>query len=133
MSQENVEVVRRMIEAGNTSGWAFEAVAQFFLPTWVGQAVPEWPGPGRYRGHDGLAQLLDEWKAETEQFEFDLRDQVDVGDHTISRLWMRRVASGRTRLDALLFEVDQLHDGAIAETCWFLTWAEARVAAGLSD
>jgi hypothetical protein len=132
MSQENVETVRRMIDAGNASGWSVEAVVQFFLPTWVGQVVPEWPGPGRYRGHDGLAELLDEWTADTERFELELRDQTDAGDHTISRLRMRQVAQGQTlQVDAPLFAVDQVRDGAIAETCWFLTKAEARVAAGL--
>ncbi len=121
-----------MLEAGNGSGWSVEQVAKFFLPTWVGQVVPEWPGPGRYHGPDGLAALLGEWTANTERFHLELRDQTDAGDRVISRLRMRQVASGQTaQVDAPLFAVDQIRDGAIAETCWFLTRAEAQVAAGL--
>jgi len=128
------ELVRGMLDAGNASGWSVEPVVRFFSPTWVGVVVPEWPEPGRYEGHDGLAALLDEWTADTDRFELELRDQIDAGDHTMSRLRMRQVAHGQTiKVDALLYAVDQVRDGAIAETCWFLTRAEARVAAGLSE
>jgi hypothetical protein len=131
-ASESSEIVRRMLETGNASGWAVEPVARFFLPTWVGQVVPEWPGPGRYQGHEGLAALLGEWTAETERFHLELRDQTDAGDHVISRLRMRQVARGQTlQVDALLYAVDQIRDEAIAESCWFLTRAEAQLAAGL--
>ena len=127
-ASEQSEIVRRMLEAGNASGWSVEQVAPFFLPTWVGQVVPEWPGPGRYQGHEGLAALLGEWTADTERFHLELRDQTDAGDHVISRLRMRQVA---LQVDAVLYAVDQIPDEAIAESCWFLTRAEAQLAAGL--
>jgi hypothetical protein len=120
-----------MLEAGNASGWSVESVARFFLPTWVGRVVPEWPGPGTYQGHDGLAALLDEWTADTERFELELRDQT-AGAQVVSRLRMRQVATGQTvRVDAPLYEVDLIRDEAIADTCWFLTRAEAHIQAGL--
>jgi hypothetical protein len=120
-----------MLEAGNASRWSVESVVRFFLPTWVGRVIPEWPGPGIYQGHDGLAALLDEWTADAERFELELRDQT-VGAQVVSRLRMRQVAAGQTvRVDAPFFAVDLIRDGAIADTCWFLTRAEALTQAGL--
>jgi hypothetical protein len=120
-----------MLEAGNASGWAAEAVTGFFADDWVGHAVSEWPGPERYEGRPGLAALLGEWNANFEGFRFELLDQVGAGDRVVSRL--RMVGTSRRQgveVGTVLYGVDSVHDGRIAETHWFLSEADALAAVG---
>ena len=69
MSQENVEVVRRLFDAYAAGG--VEAALSFFAPSVVLHPYPEWPGPSEYRGHDGIRALMAEWTENFDDFEME--------------------------------------------------------------
>jgi ketosteroid isomerase-like protein len=131
MSQENVEIVRKVIEAWN----------QHDADLWLSYASPEieWmpAGPAAvegavYRGRDevasGIAAVWETWDV------FDFRDGElrDLGD---SVLWLGRV---KMRGSASGIELDQefaIHsvaqDGKLTRVQTFLTWRAALDAVGL--
>lgn len=133
MSQENVEIALRAIEAWN----------QREADLWLGYAAPdiEWlpAGPAAveravYRGHDevasGFAAVWQTWDV----FEFQESEVRDLGD---SVLWLGRV---KMRGSASHVELDQefaihtvVRAGKLVRVHAFLSWQEALEAAGLRE
>ena len=133
MSQGNVEIMRKGVEAWN----------QHDADLWLSNAAPEveWlpAGPAAvdstvYRGYDecarGFAAVWDTWTA----FQFQEQDVRDLGD---SVLWLGRV---KMRGSASGVELDQefafhaaLSDGKFTRVQAFLSWHEALRAAGLEE
>jgi ketosteroid isomerase-like protein len=131
MSQENVEIVRKLLEAWN----------EHDAELWLSYAAPEieWmpAGPAAvegavYRGRDevasGIAAVWETWDV----FDFREGDLRDLGD---SVLWLGRV---KMRGSASGIELDQefaihvvAHDGKITRVHTFLTWRAALEAVGL--
>jgi ketosteroid isomerase-like protein len=133
MSQENVEIVRKGIDAWNHHD----------ADLWLSYAAPEieWlpAGPAAvesavYRGREdvanGIAAVWETWDV------FELRGGHlrDLGD---SVLWLGRV---KMRGSASGIELDQefaIHsvicDGKVTRTHTFLAWGEALDAVGLSE
>jgi hypothetical protein len=133
MSQENVEVVRRVIEAWNQHD---ENLAVSYMGTNI-----EWApaGPAAversvYRGHEecsrGFAEVWETW----DEFHFKETEVRDLGD---SVLWLGRVrARGKTshvELDQEFAHHAVLLGGKIVQVHAFLTWREALEAVGLSE
>jgi ketosteroid isomerase-like protein len=133
MSEENVEIVRRAIEAWNRAdidGWLDQATLDF---VWI----PAGPLPVEhriYRGRDevreAMASGLDTWA----EFRFEESEIRSLGESVV---WLGRVhARGR----ASEVELDQefaihavVREGRLARTEGFLSRAEALEAAGLSE
>ena len=133
MSQENVEVVRHLVEAFNRRDLA--AMIQTFDPR------IEWEpaGPAAverhvYRGRDevssGFAATWETW----ELFQVEERELRDLGD---SIVWLGRA---QMRGGASHIELDQefavhflVREGKIIRFRGFLAWQEALEAAGLED
>ena len=133
MSQENVELVHKGIDAWN----------QRDAQLWLSYAAPEieWipAGPAAveqavYNGYDevarGLAAVWETW----EVFEFGESEVRDLGD---SVLWLGHV---KMRGGTSHVELDQdfaLHsvvgDGKVMRVQAFLSWREALEAVGLSE
>jgi ketosteroid isomerase-like protein len=133
MSQENVEVVRRGVEAWN----------QHDADLWLSDAAPEveWmpAGPATvestvYRGHEevaaGFAAVWETW----EEFRCQESEVRDLGD---SVLWLGRV---KMKAGASHVELDQefaihalLRDGKVTAVRSFLAYEEALKAVGLSE
>jgi ketosteroid isomerase-like protein len=131
MSQENVEIARKGIEAWN----------QHDAELWLSYAAPdiEWApaGPAAlertvYRGHDevasGFAAIWETWDV----FRLEEGQIRDLGD---SVLWLGRV---KMRGGASHIDLDQefavhtrLQDGQVISVRSFLAWQEAVEAAGL--
>src|SRR3979409_612736 len=125
MSQENVEIVRKGIEAWN----------QHDADLWLSYAAPdvEWmpAGPAAvertvYRGRDevasGFAAVWQTW----DLFQFE-EDQVrDLGD---SVLWLGRVkmrgGASQLDLDQEFAVHSRLHEGQVITVRAFLGWREA--------
>ena len=133
MSQENVEIVRKGIEAWN----------QHDADLWLSYAAPdiEWApaGPAAvertvYRGHDevasGFAAIWETWDV----FHFEEGQIRDLGD---SVLWLGRVQMrGKTshvELDQEFAHHLVLLAGKIVRAHAFLTWREALEAIGLKE
>ena len=133
MSQENVELLRRGVEAWNRRE----------LDVWLHLGTPdvEWTpaGPAAveqtvYRGYDevrdGIEAVFETW----EVFEFQESEVQDLGEAT---LWLGRV---RMRGNASGVELDQefaiysvARDGRMALIHSFLSWQDALKGVGLAE
>src|SRR5881392_1209154 len=133
MSQENVEIVGKAIEAWN------QREADLLLSC----AAPEieWmpAGPAAvesavYRGRDEVARAYAAVWETWDRFQFEGSQVRDLGD---SVLWLGRV---KMRGSASHVELDQefaahwvLHDGKLIRIQAFLSWQEALKAVGLEE
>jgi ketosteroid isomerase-like protein len=133
MSQENVEVVRKGIEAWN----------QHDADLWLSYAAPdiEWmpAGPAAvertvYRGHEEVASGFTAVWQTWDVFHFEEAQIRDLGD---SVLWLGRVnmrgSASRIDLDQEFAVLTRLQDGQVITVRAFLTWREALEAVGLSE
>ena len=133
MTEQNVEVVRRGMEALNqrdADRWLSDAAPEIeWIP--VGPAAIERPV---YRGHDevasGLASLWQTWDV----FSFEEGEVRDVDDSVV---WLGRA---KLRGRASQVELDQefalhflVHDGRFIRVHAFLTWTDALKAVGLRE
>jgi ketosteroid isomerase-like protein len=135
MSEENVEPIRRAIEAWNRAdidGWLDEATRDF---VWI-PAGPAAVERSVYRGRDEVREAMaggagrEIW----EEFRFEESEIRSLGESVV---WLGRVhAKGK----ASEVELDQefaihavVRDGRLARTEGFLSRAEALEAAGLSE
>jgi ketosteroid isomerase-like protein len=136
MSQENVEIVRKFIEAarsGDVGGLeAFVAVSD---PSIEHTRLPAASGPETYRGHDGarrwftdMADLWQEWRNEIE-------DLVDVGPDTVAAR-VRFIAVGRESgapVEARLGLVCVVSEGKVLRSRTYASGEAALEAVGLSE
>lgn len=137
MSQENVEVVRRVYEASARRDSA--AVLALYDPDVELDnsrgAFGDVTGRGVYRGHEEIRRafrdLFDAW----ENYENECEELIDAGDQVISV----STARGRGRASGLEVEwkreagVWTIRDGRIARVVWFPTREEALAAVGLEE
>ena|SRR5437016_5579132 len=133
MSQENVEIARKVIDAWNRRD------AKLAL-TYLAPEIEWMPaGPAAveravYRGYEevasGFAATWDTW----DRFEFEESEMRDLGD---SVLWLGHV---KMRGSASHVELDQefavhglVRDGKLIRVLTFLSWREALEAVGLAE
>ncbi len=133
MSDENVEIVRHLIEAWNEHD---EVLAGSYLADDI-----EWApaGPAAvdrvvYRGREecvrGFAAVWETW----DEFRFQEAEVRDLDDST---LWLGRVhmrgRASHVELDQEFANRFDLRDGLITRVHAFLSWHDALDAAGLSE
>jgi ketosteroid isomerase-like protein len=137
MSEENVELVRRVYDA-NARGDA-AAVLALYDPK-VEWDISRAPArdllgePHVFHGHDGLRGFFRAWYEAWGHVEADLEDLIDAGVQVISVETTR----GRGRASGVEVELPHaavwtVRDGKIIRVVWFGTRAEALEAAGLSE
>ena len=136
MSQENVEIVRRLYEAAGHRDIA--AVYSLYDPDieWDASRTERGTVTGRVvHGHDGLQKWLREWYGAWENIHDDLEELIDVGEHEVISVMTQR---GRGRASGVevadrLATVWTIRDDKIVRVVWFPSRAEALEAAGLSE
>jgi ketosteroid isomerase-like protein len=137
MSQENVEIVRRVYDASARRDP--EAVLLLY------DADVEWDMShhpmsqmleerGSRRGHDGLRAWFRDWYEVFEDFEHRLVEVIDAGEQIVSV----GIDSGRGRgsgveVERLIAGVWTIREGKVVRVAWFATRKEALEAAGLSE
>ena len=133
MSQENIDVVRQMIDAFNRGDVpaviaAFDENCELYEPP----EMPDTPAPG-FRGHDGIREWMTNLR-EVVGVRFEPTSLTTSGDVVLSGLTARGVgqASG-VPIEWTTFAVVHLRDGKIARSQAFLGRDEALEAAGLRD
>jgi ketosteroid isomerase-like protein len=138
MSQENVEIVRRI----------FEASAQRDTPAVLALydkevEVDNTHGPARaflggrsiYYGHEGLRAFFGEWYEAWKNVESNLLELIDADEHVVSVHGYR----GRGRASGVEVEWPDLggiwtiRNGKVIRVRWFPTRAEALQASGLPE
>jgi len=133
MSQENVEVIRRSLDAWNRTDW--EQLQAIYAPDVIVVAPREWPEAEGARGWGEwrlqIERLKESW--EVERLEVDEIRALPDGRVFARFAW---VASGRAsgiRPDIPMASVSVIEDGQIRRITFFLDFNEALEAAGLSE
>jgi ketosteroid isomerase-like protein len=138
MSEENVEIVRRVYDAAARRDAA--AVLALYDPeveldaSRLGIAGYAGGRGGVLRGHDGLRKFFREWHEAWGDVEYDYDELIDADEHVISVV--TRHARGRAsgaEVERPFALVWTLREGKVIRVVWFLTRAEALEAAGLSE
>ena len=137
MSQENVEIVRRIYEAAARRD--SETIFSLYHSDveWDGSRS-RWAeimaGETQWQGHDALRRFFRLYYEMWEDFHDDVQELIDAGDRVISVVNSR----GRGRASGLDVEwagnagLWTLREGKVVRVVWFSSRAEALEAAGLS-
>jgi ketosteroid isomerase-like protein len=139
MSEENVEIVRRVFDA--VARRDTETVLSLYHPDleWNGSRH-RWAevlghGMARFRGHEGLRRWARQYYEAWENLEDNIEELIDAGDQVIS------IVTTRARGRASGVEVEWKHnagvwtirDGKVVRVVWLPTREEALEAAGLRE
>jgi uncharacterized protein (TIGR02246 family) len=134
VSQENVEVVRRVVEAFNRRDWAAWNTLYHPDAEWVDP--PEVPGSGVHRGRESIRQYFDELlEIAADGFNIEVDALEDVGrDCVLIRARTVLLARGSgIPIDAKVFQLVDLEDGRVRRVRNFRSSQEALEAVGLSE
>jgi ketosteroid isomerase-like protein len=132
MSQENVEIIRRAMEAYNSHG--VDGLIDFAHPGVTVYPFPEWVEEPIYRGKDGWKALLEEWTENFDDFKWETEQLIDAGEKVVALVRLQGHIKG-TRVPVsqpvgAVF-VGFYDDGTVAEARFFMTFREALEAAGM--
>jgi ketosteroid isomerase-like protein len=130
MSEENVEVVQRSIEAFVADDAA--AFRETLDPEIEWRPFEDRHTPSY--GHEGAMRLMRQWLDTWSDHRFNVEDVIHGGDDVIAtvRITGRGIASG-VEVDVRLYLHFKLRDGRIAYLYEYEDQAEALEAAGLSE
>jgi ketosteroid isomerase-like protein len=136
MSEENVEIVRRIYDAVSRHDTATVIAAYDPEVEWDTSRSP-WGsimGGRLYRGHGGLRRFYSEWYEAWGDYDEVLEELIDGGEQVI----VGATGRGRGRASGAAVEWSQygvwtIRDGTVMRVVWFPTRDEALEAAGLSE
>ena len=133
MSEENVDVVRRVYEAA--AGRDATGIFALYDAEVELDATRLGVGDlGIYHGHEGLRRLFGELHEVWGQIEYDYEELIDAGQNVVAVVG--RHARGRSSgvdVEAPLAVLWTVGEGKVTRVVWFSTRAEALEAAGLSE
>ena len=132
MSQENVEVIRRLLDAFERGG--LDATLSFYDPdvTWV--VAEDEPEAATLRGYDGLRALLAQWLQAFDELHIDPKELIDAGEAVVMPYQFRaRERSSGSEISAPETWVFWLRDGMIIEVREYRHKAEALAAVGVEE
>ena len=135
MSEENVEIVRRVTDVMDAEG--FEAALPVFLeaahPDVEWREDPAWPGSAHYRGVEQVRQVILD-RMDTLDFDQQTEDLISVGDKVVALVrWRGRGKASGAQGEISLAIVWTVRERAITRLEFFLDRAEALEAVGLSE
>jgi ketosteroid isomerase-like protein len=133
MSEENVEIVRRMYDAWQDGD--YEAALAYFDPEVEWSEPPDNPGARTWHGHEGVNGAVATWVGAWESFRHELRELIDCGDDRVLVAgWQTGRGKGSgVEISEENFSVYTVRDGKIVSQRMFRHRAEALEAAGLSE
>ena len=133
MSQENVEIVRRFIEARNAHDRA--EMARYLHPDAVfHSAVTDVVGE-TFHGRDQIIGVFDQWEEDWSDLRWEVDEYIDVDDHRVVTLH-KVIATGRASGIETVRElggVIDIRDGLVVRQWIYLDRNEALEAAGVAD
>jgi ketosteroid isomerase-like protein len=133
MSQENVEVVRRVTDLMDAEG--FEAALPIFLkaahPDVEWREDPAWPGSATYRGIEQVRRVILDRMA-TLEFDQQTEDLIDVDDKVVVLVrWAGRGKASGAQGEISMAMGWTVREQAITRVEFFLDRAQALEAVGL--
>ena len=131
MSQENVELTRRVFQAFNDRDLdTLLAGLHDDVEAFPRLAAVE----GGYRGHDGVRRWWEQLLGAFPDFHAEILEVRDLGELMVVVLRVRgRGAESDTPLDATIWHVNQFRDGKVIRWRVYTTESEALEAVGLSE
>ena len=133
MSQENVDVVRRVTDVMDVEG--FEAAFPVFLEAahsdveW--REDPAWPDSATYRGVEQVGQVIRD-RMDTMDFDQTTEDLIPVDDKVVALVrWRGRGKASGAQGEISMAIVWTVREGAITKLEFFLDRAAALGAVGL--
>jgi ketosteroid isomerase-like protein len=134
MSQENVEIVRRIYDAlgrPDTVAGLWDPEVEFDVSRDIWAAVV---GGGHYRGTDGVRSWMLDLYSAWEELNLDCEELIDAGAEVVSVLSVR----GRGRVSGIQVGYNPagvwtLRGGKVVRVVWFATRDEALEAVGLLE
>lgn len=132
MSQQNVEIVQRLIETWGRGDYS--AALDSIDPEVEVNVALQTHLDGTYRGHAGLADMLGAFWAEFEGQRIEIEEAMPAGSDVLVgvRFYGRGKRSG-LEIDAPAWHVWSLREGKAVRWRLFRTKQEALEAAGLSE
>ena len=129
MSQENVEILRRGFEHWMATG-DFRAHADL---AWDVSRLG-WPDQQLYHGAEGARQFLTEWADAWDDWEMEVEDYIDAGEHVVV-ICNQRGRSKATGIPAEMrfAQLWTLRDGLAIRMQMFASVEEALEAVGLRE
>jgi ketosteroid isomerase-like protein len=140
MSEENVEIVRRLFEAfeigmkrGDLSIWfdSEDLADDFEWVTPPGGAL----GLGTYRGREGFLEFMRTWTEDFADWSVELERLIDAGQDRVVGVFHQRATGKASGVPIELVQglVYELEDGRVIRMRNYITPEEALEAAGLSE
>jgi len=139
MSEENVEIVRRIYETVRNCLERGDPGAWFDLPTvapdyeWViGFSIE---GQTVWRGREGYVDFVSAWTESFDEWSFEVEQLVDAGDDRVVALLQQR-ATGKgsgAQVEWSMGQIVFLEQGRAIRTVSYQEPSEALEAAGLSE
>ena len=132
MSQENVEIVRRMYESFARGDFA--GTFSFLHPAIEFSQPATEPGAGTYHGHAGVNEAMRKWAGAWDDYRVVAEELTDFGDHVLARTrhYGRGKGSG-VDVQQQIFQLLTVRDGKIARMRMYYEETEALEAAGLRE
>jgi ketosteroid isomerase-like protein len=132
MSQENVDLIRRQLEALNRGDWegSIEGVDQEV--EWV--VAKEHPGSRTIHGLDELRSYREDWGQMLGALTFEAEEVVDRGDLAVAVGRIKGIGSGSgAEIEVPIAFVSRFRDGLVVRVEEYLDPEEALEAAGLRE
>jgi ketosteroid isomerase-like protein len=132
MSQENVDLVRRVWEVISSDG---DLPFELWDANLRIENMPEFPIRGPYEGHQGLARWRDDLAEVIEDLRFEVKEVIGLDEEhvlSVQRALGRASYTGIT-MDHVWASVLTLRKGKIVHARGYWTPEQAREAAGLSE
>jgi ketosteroid isomerase-like protein len=129
MSLENVETVRRAVEAWNSQG--VDALVEFYTEDVIWLPFPDAPENAEgFHGHDGIRAVMGGWE---ESFDDYTVTTAELRDHGERVLWLGEVSGRIKGSDTLVSQPMgsigwDFRDGRIGRASFFPSWDEALAA-----
>jgi ketosteroid isomerase-like protein len=129
MSQENVEIVRRGLEAFRDGD--VEGALAVGHPEIVSARVD--PDGAVFYGHDGLLRLMADWTEGFDEWSYRAEEYVDADDHVVVHIkqWGTGAGSGAS-VESDNWIVYAVEDGLITRVHIYSERGQAYAAAGIS-
>jgi ketosteroid isomerase-like protein len=132
MSQENVEIVRRALDAYRREG--LDGYLRYFDPAIEWTTTGAYLEQGTYRGHQGVRRYLAPIEAEFDDLRVEPQKLIDAGEQVVSSV--RISGWGKTSgapVALTLISVGKLRDGMVYRLRNYPDMATALEAAGLTE
>jgi ketosteroid isomerase-like protein len=134
MSQENVEIVKRLVESFNEAGFSAKTTVDFFDTDAVFEEPPEQPAPGVASGREEIVEMFSRFDETWEEHQSDPEEIRVVDDARILLLSNERFRGrGGIAIDQPCGTIFTFRAGKVVRMQSFWEREDAIKAAGLSE